>query len=216
MKRPRTIDELQNSLDDDFGWRLQEIHEIKSSIKSSSAIRQQALIRAGVPVVYAHWEGFIKESARRYLTFINNQRLYYRQVKSCFLALGLGKHLGTLADTRKAELGTKAVESLLESLNEHVSVNVEYAVNTKSNLNWEIFRDILASLGIDRTRYETRANFLDERLVRSRNEIAHGQNLGLASEDFETLAGDTIGLMREFKTDIENAATQSEYRVTEV
>ena len=45
-----------------------------------------------------------------------------------------------------------------------------------------------------------------------RNKIAHGEYVDLEAEDFRTLADDVLKMMRDYKTDLENAASLASYK----
>ncbi len=85
MNKIRTLTQLRNFLDREFLWRLKEIADLKSSVRSSSSLRCKTLTRAGVPLLYAHWEGFVKNSSLGYVNFVSSQRLRYEELASCFI-----------------------------------------------------------------------------------------------------------------------------------
>jgi hypothetical protein len=57
----RTAEQLSNKLSADLAWRKKELSEIKSLVESRnfSDQRHKALVRSGVCILYAHWEGFV-------------------------------------------------------------------------------------------------------------------------------------------------------------
>ena len=63
MIEPRTITLLHEAIEKEYSWRIRELSQFKSSILSASDKAQEGLIRAGVALLYAHWEGFIKKSS---------------------------------------------------------------------------------------------------------------------------------------------------------
>ena len=67
MAKIRTLTQLQESLDAGMSWRVKEISDFKLVTKAQSDT-SPAFIRAGVALVYAHWEGFIKAARRTTLT----------------------------------------------------------------------------------------------------------------------------------------------------
>jgi hypothetical protein len=101
MIKVRTEAQMLELLDKDFAWRLKEIADIRSSIPNAAGTKEKALLRAGVALLYAHWEGFIKTSSEYYLSFVSNQRLRYEQLKSCFIVFGLKKELNFIIDSKK-------------------------------------------------------------------------------------------------------------------
>ncbi|RYF60728.1 MAG: hypothetical protein EOO27_04715, partial [Comamonadaceae bacterium] len=75
-----TLSQLQDALDNELGWRKKEISafRVASSINGREA---SFYIRAGVALLYAHWEGFIKNSSEHYLNFVQHQGHNYRELK---------------------------------------------------------------------------------------------------------------------------------------
>lgn len=71
----RTKAELQQCIDDDLIWRRRELFNIRAAIEDAqgNAPKQAALLRAGVALLYAHWEGFVKRCGTHYLEFVSNQ-----------------------------------------------------------------------------------------------------------------------------------------------
>lgn len=66
----RTLGQLQDALDSEMSWRLKEIADLKSNVKSTSGLARSTLIRAGTALLYAHWEGFIKAASSAYVLFL--------------------------------------------------------------------------------------------------------------------------------------------------
>ena len=74
-----------------------------------------------------------------------------------------------------------------------------------------MFENIALSIGINTQPYESRFKLMDESLLSRRNKIAHGEYLNLNADAWRNLADEVISLMRDFKTDIENAASRSAF-----
>ena len=80
----RTLNSLQDFLDEEIAWRIKEIADLKMSVRSSSEAHRKTLIRAAIPLLYAHWEGFVKVASEGYLNYVNSQKLRYDQLEYCF------------------------------------------------------------------------------------------------------------------------------------
>lgn len=212
MSKLRTLSMLQDYLDHEFSWRLKEVASLKLSVRTSSPPHQNTVIRAGLTLLYAHWEGFVKKSSEGYLNFVSNQKLKYEELASCFVVFGVKKHLQDIATTRKARVNIAAVNFFLTRLANRANLKMKTAIDTESNLSSEVFENIVLSVGINPTPYQTKYHLIDSSLLKRRNRIAHGEYLDLGSDDYRTLADEVIALMRTFKTDIENAATSAKYR----
>ena len=207
----RSLDQLQTALDKELSWRLKEIGTFSVASKANN---QQAkyFVRAGVALVYAHWEGFIKVSSEIYLSYVESRRLKYRELKSCFVLFGLKAKISSIAESRKTAPNVMAFDFILDEMNEIARMRLANAVNTESNLTSRVFENIAASLDIDLKPYDTKFNLIDEGLVRCRNQIAHGEYLDISSKEFGELFAEVVGLMRLYKTDLENAASLQAYK----
>lgn len=211
MSKIRTVSQLQEALDSEMGWRIKEISTFKLATKNENANRA-AFVRAGVALVYAHWEGFIKAASEAYLSYVDNQGHVYRDLKSCFAIFGLKGRLVLLGESRKAKANIEAFDFVLDQLDQPSRMSMSSAIDTESNLTSKVFSNIASSLNIATGSYETKFNLIDESLVHRRNKVAHGNYLELEAEDFRNLADEVLLLMRSYKTDIENAASVAAYR----
>jgi hypothetical protein len=202
---------LQQVLDTEMGWRVKEISTFKLATKTDE-ISRNVFLRAGVTLVYAHWEGFIKAASVAYLNFVNNQNHAYRDLKTCFAIFGLKGKLALLADSKQAGPSIAALDFVLCELDKPARMRMESAIDTESNLTSRVFVNIATSLDIETTSYETKFNLIDESLVSKRNRIAHGEYLDLDADAFRKLADEVLQMMRNYKTDLENAASMKRYR----
>jgi hypothetical protein len=87
------------------------------------------------------------------------------------------------------------------------------AINTKSNLNSEVLRQITATLGLDYADYVTKEKLIDEKLLRTRNEVAHGQYLLIGYQQYVSLHDEVLGLIQLFFNQVDNAASMAAYRI---
>src|SRR5690606_4913035 len=76
----RTASSAQDKIDEEFAWRLKEIADLKLQTSLSLGDRRKTIIRSGVPLLYAHWEGFVKASAQHFINFVSNQSIAYREL----------------------------------------------------------------------------------------------------------------------------------------
>ena len=86
-KDNQTVNILQDNLDGDLVWRTKELSIFRKTIPTQEGAKQTVLIRAGIPLLYAHWEGFIKYAAECYLQFVALQKLKHNELDYCFIAL---------------------------------------------------------------------------------------------------------------------------------
>ncbi len=212
MKRLQTQNQLQDFLDAEFGWRIKEISALKAAVKSSPYISEQTLVRASIALLYAHWEGFIKSAATAYVTYVNNQGLSYSELQTCFVVLGFKKTLHDAQQSKQSQLNVTLVEFIRDGLGEKSKLKIDTAINTESNLSAAVFENILQAVGFEVSPYEAKTNLINESLLKRRNTIAHGEYIGVAKEDWSKLADEVLQMLRQFKTDIENAMVMSSFK----
>jgi MAE_28990/MAE_18760-like HEPN len=209
----RSVENLVDSIDADLSWRRKELHALKSLVetKGFSESKHNALLRSGVTILYAHWEGFVKTVASNYLEFVAMQRLPYKELSSNFIALAMKARLNTAMETSKATIFTEVAEFFLTQLEQRSIVPYKDVIKTGANLSSEIFREILCVLGLNYSDYATKQILIDEKLLARRNNIAHGEYLLLDLTDYLELHSQVIGMMELLQTQIENCAAMKQY-----
>lgn len=212
MSKLHTVNQIQDFLDAELSWRVKEIANLKTAAQGSGPIPESTLIRAGLALLYAHWEGFVKNSLTAYLNFVNCQGLKYEELRSCFVVFGLKKNVNELLASRNSTVSISALDFLRHQLGERAQLKIDAAINTESNLSSKVFQNILLSVGFDPAAYETRSHLIDESLLKRRNSIAHGDYLDVGKADWRYLADEIISMMRQVKTEIENAVVFGSYK----
>ncbi len=180
MSKIRTLEELKDKLDDFLVWRRQELLIVQKMIHSSEneSKKNSCLIRAGVALLYAHWEGFVKESGIAYLNFVSMQGLKYEELAPNFIALAMKTRLNEASQTKKSKIYNEVVDFFLSGLSEKSKLpHDSKAINTESNLSSEVLQNIIYSLGLDYRDFEVEKDLIDDKLLKNRNTIAHGNYL---------------------------------------
>lgn len=208
----KTIEELQEVLDSDFAWRFKELSTLRSNITHSDSAAIKTNVRIAVVMLYAHWEGFIKNISEAYLLFVAARRLKYSELNTSFLAIVMKDKLSKCELTVKATVHNQAIKFLLDNINERAVIPKKDIINTHSNLNSDTLKEILSTIGIDYTPYELKFNQIDTNLVATRNTVAHGQFINLNALEFNQLYNDVLVMMSGIKIDVQNAATMKLYR----
>jgi len=209
----RTAEQLSDRLATDLAWRKKELSEMKSLIeaKNVSDQRHKALVRSGVCILYSHWEGFVKLAANSYLEYVISKKLTYQELSSNFLALAMKEKLKEAKETHKPSLYIPVCEFFLSELNQRCLLPKD-VISTASNLSSEILKEITYILGIDFSIYSTKSVLIDTKLLKTRNEIAHGEDSVFDREAYLELHEDIIGMLNIFQNQIENAAIQKKFR----
>ena len=208
----QTLEDLNKTLATDIAWRKKELSEIKTLIelKNVSPQRHNVCIRSGICILYAHWEGFVKLAGNSYVEYIRIKRLRYRQLSSNFLALAMKEKLKQAKETNKASLYIPVCDFFLFQLDERCSLP-KNPIST-SNLSSEILKEITHTLGIDFSLDLTKSKLIDEKLLKTRNEIAHGEDsLTIDRKQYIELQTIVVEMLEEFRNRIENAASNEDF-----
>lgn len=205
MSKPYTADDFTQLVTSDRTWRIREISDLKTAIRRADHSLEKVLLRALVTVSYAHWEGHVRSSAKLYLTHIALRRFEYASLSPQFLKNYFLPRLSALSTSRSSVASRcDLLDDILSSSDKRFSRVNDDLVNTKSNLNSEVLREICLICEIPRDDFETHENFIDAILLKRRNAIAHGEDTFIAKDDLDDLADRTIGLMRMFGESLDN------------
>jgi len=209
----RTAEQLSDKLAEDLTWRKKELSEVKSLIeaKNVSSSKHNALIRSGVCILYAHWEGFVKLASNSYLEYVAMQKLRYDQLSSNFLALAMKTKLNEARDTNKPSLYIPVCDFFLSELATRSSLPYKDGISTASNLSSEILKEITYILGIDFSVYSTKSVLIDTKILKARNEIAHGNYLMIDREQYIELHTEIMTMLDIFRGQVENAAINKDF-----
>ena len=203
--------------------RKKEITDFYMYIQScqSSGIAE-ILNKSFILLLYAHWEGFIKEYTIKYFSFIICQKLVLSKLTENFLLI----YLKSLLKTYKVDKNIFQEKKILDLVSKGSKFKIkideyfkEYTVGSENNLKFKNYKNICTILNydfIDETNiFETNL----EKLVHNRNSIAH---TGLKAKentysdilDIEIMKNLIIGEMENFHSFIEKNVVNREYLVS--
>ena len=74
-------------------------------------------LRIGITFLYAHWEGFVKESTVYYINFLRNQNYTYGELTDCFVGWTLKPKI-KLCSNHKISLYYEVIDILVNKKNE--------------------------------------------------------------------------------------------------
>lgn len=206
-----TVEDFVDRVDAEISWRKRELQAFKALVfNERNPLYREVLLRASVPLIYAHWEGFIKASAKEYLNFVSIRRLNYHQLQSNFVALDIE----TKYREQLQRLSTEDLIFIIEkSKSEDCRIGkIADRFEGIGNLSSRILRMIALSIGIDDIKFETKRHIIDEQLIKVRNNIAHGRWQSIELDFFEQLQDAVLEMMEIFRTEIQNAAILGSYR----
>jgi hypothetical protein len=207
--RLRILEQLEEQLSSNLKRRKLELSAMRGLIRRNQDASNSPLIRAATMLLYAHWEGFVRDAASFYINFVSNQGLQQQSLATNFLALCLRSEL--LACGRpSATQHNLCVATLRSELTQPAAIS-EAVVDTRDNLRGEVFRDIAELLGIEFTRYAPKEKFIDYTLCDRRNAVAHGRLDVFGPGMYDEMHDEVVWLIDSFRDDILNAATTKRY-----
>lgn len=213
MSKPYTEASFSAQIVEDRNWRIKEISDLKAAIRRGDQSLRRVLLRALVAICYAHWEGYVRFSARKYLEYVAIRRLRYRELDKQFLRNYFLPRLAALS-TSKTSISERCdlVDEILGASDRRFGQVNDDLINTRANLNFEVFSDICLVCGTDAAPFSDRSTFIDVVLLKRRNAIAHGEETMVAFDDLDVIAEETIGLMRAFGDALENRVVLQTYK----
>lgn len=179
----------------------------------------EILNKSFILLLYAHWEGFIKEYTIKYFSFIISQKLVLSKLTENFLLI----YLKSLLKTYKVDKNIFQEKKILDLVSKGSKFKIKideyfekYTVGSENNLKFKNYKNICTILNynlIDETNvFETNL----EKLVHNRNSIAH---TGLKAKentysdilDIEIMKNLIVGEMENFHSFIEKNVVNREY-----
>lgn len=213
MSKPYTETIFSAQITEDRNWRIKEISDLKSAIRRGDERLRKVLLRALVAVCYAHWEGCIRFSAKKFLDYVALRRFQYKELDKQFSRNYFLPRLAALS-TSKTSIAERCalVDEILNCSDRRFSQVNDDLINTKANLNFDVFTVICLVCGVSADLFSDKSTFIDVVLLKRRNAIAHGEDTMVAIEDLDILAQETIGLMRAFGDALENHVVLQTYK----
>lgn len=208
----KELEKLQDLLDNDMAWRKKELINIKLLIHST---QNPILCRAGIALLSAHFEGFIKQTANYYVVYVSSQNIKLSQLGTNFVAIHSGKVFDPCAKSDKITEYKKAIDVFLKkytTLNFKVRYSPEHPIiKTESNPSSAVVKNIFNSIGLDFSSYETKAHYIDADLLSNRHSVVHGEKVNIEISDFDKTFDIITGIMRQFSEQVLEAAISKRY-----
>ena len=213
MSKPYLEADFSAQISQDLSWRLKEISDLKTAVTRADDRLRGVLLRALVTICYAHWEGYVRFSARKYLEHIALRKFQYRKLDRQFVRNYFLPRLAELLNTKKSvSERCNLIDNILDSENQRFTrVNVDL-INTKANLNFDVFTDICLVCSVPVEIFSDNAIFIDVMLLKRRNAIAHGEDTFITVEGLEEFTIKTVTIMRTFGNELENHVYRGDYK----
>jgi len=211
----RILDELLDFSDKELAWRKKEITlAFNNYADSKNEIQKNYYMRVFIMLLYSHWEGYIKSISSAYVNYIVNQKLTFSVLKQNFIAAGLSSKVGNNFSIKNIKHKNEMVQLLLQNLSqEKFTGDSDVIIDTESNLNIDVLGKICMTVGIDMNLLDIQKIWLDERLLKYRNKIVHGERMNSQeiTFDLKELKDLFIQLLMKYQTLISNEASTKSY-----
>ena len=150
---------------------IQQIHRRLKTDEEKSFF-----IQSSIPIIYSIWEGFIKKILKELLQYLDTKEIMSRDISKELLVWSLSEKIKNLTDSKDFQKKIKHSQLLLTHLENEVKFS-KIRIDTKSNLNDKILRELCSNFGFfEIDDYFSEDDFYKlHRLVDTRNRISHGE-----------------------------------------
>ncbi len=193
----------------EWNWRQRELTFFKQALASAGDYQKESMSRAGVLLLYAHWEGFIKKISQIFLDSFANE--YIDLAPKYIIVSHLARMNESLSvKSNKFDSAYGCLDCI--SVGAKICASIHNIIDTESNLDSKNLKKIAAFVGVIFDQFETRLQFIDRSFVAERNAIAHGEGRKVTEEEFLELENNVTLLMNLFKSSIiDSAAYANEF-----
>lgn len=211
----KTAEDLENSIWAELGWRKKELLQIRLQAKAAPDWALPMYVRAGIPMLYAHWEGFVKAAGEALVDFVRDQALAMKDLAPGYVAIALRTEFATIRDSKTGALmpELQLTRVLHDRYEKQATLKPRGSIPTASNLSWRQFSMVAARLEVKVDEFALLEHLIDQRLVHARNTIAHGdRSTPLERGDFIVLHAKVVGLLDRFAHQVLRVADENLYR----
>jgi hypothetical protein len=217
MSKPYTEHDLSSIFDDDLIWRRKELSDMKEAIRQADQFAKPALLRAIITMSYAHWEGYVRTCANRYFEHLVLRKKMFVELER---QIYVNSFLGRVDALHRSRVGLEERCRLINDILDDGGGRFSYLnpdlVDTRSNLNTDVIKDICIICGVDSAHFEQNRSFLDILLLKRRNAIAHGQQEFIQIDEIDDFVANVLSLMAHFRNLLENKVYTKGYVAQQV
>lgn len=222
-----------DSIQEDIDWRLAELNIVRGILdslepgdfiafnpESEQKIRTdknqyereaKVILRSTIPIIYAHWEGFVVSSIKTVFTYLNELKLNNEDYCCTYLTTAYGETLKSLDKSSNFDKRRKHLTNLYVGFSKQV--NLPLKIDTKSNLKFDVLTDICKKTNLNIATFKKHKDKLDQ-LVSIRNSISHGENSHVFYDysDIVPYIDLLENLMFDFQCEIKNLLQNEKYK----
>lgn len=212
MTKYVTVEQCLAAIQADSAWRKKEISSLKQRVARAEGESRTMMMRAGVLILYAHWEGFVKFSAETYITHINERIARFNApLTEHYRELLMWRCVQRKGEYPHAKTPLGFLDVLQEWKTKPDTKLSSDMIDAESNLNSVVLRKILRIIDIPFVDFESKQNLIDEKLLGRRNPIAHGQKRAITIDEYNEADRDVRLLLETFQQKIEDCVQNSSF-----
>jgi hypothetical protein len=204
-------EEFETLLSEAVDRRREEITRVKRVIAElrETNLAQTVMLMA-VPLLYAHWEGFVKEAIELYIEYIEKQAIAPDRANPTVLSFAMRPRLAPLLQSGSVQRISEFVEWMLTMIAEPMRFE-DKTIETKANLSFENLKSLCQTLSIDVASLEGERRKINS-LVHRRNNIAHtGRPPRYDESVIENDAFLVLGLISTFENILKECVTATRF-----
>jgi hypothetical protein len=206
LTAPYTINDLSDQLDSEFSWRRIELSTLLTLFQRSPVSQRDAIGRASIVALYAHWEGFVREAVQLYLHHVSCRGITLDRLPIGMMFAWHPNALSKVYNAGSNPINKVAIVTELEGLRAWRPRNSKPEIDTRSNLSLHVLEELDCLVGNLGLASDIDRVWLDEKLVKKRNTIAHGRSASVEFAEFKDMLDKVTEWMQKIKIILVNAA----------
>ncbi len=184
----------------------------RTVLEVSATIYLDTAARMAVPMLYAHWEGYVREALQSYLEHVEKLKISQLDANPALLSYAWSKNFRDVASNQSAEARAEFTRRILAALQDPLMFHKkEHEIDMSSNLRFKVLEKLCVALCLDVAKLKEREKALDH-MVERRNTIAHGGRVeGITVVDVDVDVKLVIDLIDRLETMIQDAVVNMAY-----
>lgn len=204
---------ILNDITSDLDWREAEIAAMRVVLSSTNIapIQKQTLLRAAWALLYAHYEGFCKNTLITYYDFIANTGIACQDLPEIIKLFALKKKINIMRTLQDNEL----IIEIENFQSNYLLPTPEFPnVDTQSNLWPDLLIELMETADLNAD--IVRSNEIKlKTLVSRRNKIAHGENNMIQEFDYYKSFEDAVyDVMYDLAIQVDRRLSQPPFSVS--
>ncbi|WP_192260080.1 MAE_28990/MAE_18760 family HEPN-like nuclease [Mesorhizobium caraganae] len=205
-------DTFSSYVTEDFNWRVREISDLRKIAATAGSGYEVAIRKAGIALLYAHWEGYVKFVGEAYVKYVAVRKFKLALLVDEFLAVEIAVILRKYGVTSGDLSSRLALVADWKALEDGQFRNFrEKGISTGGNLNYDRLSDICRLIRIDPKKVVSDPDYLDRNVLGVRNKIAHGESITVTADEFTLSSDFIIEAMRGFRSETEYCIINKSY-----